>query len=131
MLHTYVYTLYRKELKYYKNMIDIWNNWIYKITKMHMLEFILIGLLQNVSFFLPFAGKNQRSLPVLQSDSRVLVEGKNTNEQLLFHLFDTLFKCFICPDLPRYRKISERCFLLSYSYHANYTKLYVYGVFIC
>lgn len=98
---------------------------------MHMLEFILIGFLQSF-FFLPFAAKNQRSLPVLQSDSRVLVEGRNMNEQLLFHLFNTLFKCFICPDLPRYRKISNRRFLLSYSYHANCTKLYyVYGVFIC
>lgn len=73
--------------------------------------FTLIGA-QRL-FFLTFATKNERSMPALQSGSRVLVEGRNTDEQLLFHLFDTLFKCFICPDLeiPRDKRPTFPAFL--------------------
>lgn len=64
-------------------------------------------------FFLTFITKNERAMPALQSGSRVLVEGRNTDEQLLFHLFDTLFKCFICPDLeiPRDKRPTFPAFL--------------------
>lgn len=74
-------------------------------------EFTLIG--RQRLFFLAFATKNKRSMPALQSGLRVLVEGRNTDEQLLFHLFDTLFKCFICPDLeiPRDKRSTFPAFL--------------------
>ncbi|KYM79118.1 hypothetical protein ALC53_10455 [Atta colombica] len=71
-------------------------------------HYIVIGI-----SFLSFV-KNERSIPMLQSGSRILVEGRNTDEQLLFHLFDTLFKCFICLDLeiPQDKRLAFPAFLL-------------------
>lgn len=62
-----------------------------------------------------FAAKNERSSQALQSDSRVLVEGRNS----------CYFTCSIhylnasSAPISRYREISGRRFLLSYGYHAR------------
>lgn len=55
--------------------------------------------------------RKKRVLAALQSCSRVLAEG-DADEQLLFHLFDILFKCFTCRDvqIPRDKRADVSCF---------------------
>lgn len=55
--------------------------------------------------------KRERKRRVLAASTKLFTRlGGRADEQLLFHLFDILFKCFTCREMSRYREISGQTF---------------------
>ena len=61
----------------------------------------------------------------------VLAQGNDADEQLLFHLFDILFKCFTCRDvkIPRDKRPGVSCFLAADITRDFWRRLFLHSTF--